>query len=79
MVEAIAARNRIPSSGQGSIMLMNPMSRLDIADYLGVTIETVSRTISQLKAEGVVVRPGPIISRRWNGTFVTEGGYGPAV
>ena len=39
-----------------------PMSRLDIADYLGVTIETVSRTISQLKAEGVVVRPGPIIS-----------------
>jgi CRP/FNR family transcriptional regulator, nitrogen fixation regulation protein len=56
-----------------------PMSRLDMADYLGVTIETVSRTISQLKAEGMVVRPGPIISRRWDGTFRTAGVHGPAV
>jgi CRP/FNR family nitrogen fixation transcriptional regulator len=33
-----------------------PMSRRDIADYLGLTLETVSRTISQLEAEGLVER-----------------------
>ena len=31
-----------------------PMSRRDIADYLGLSVETVSRTISQLQSEGAV-------------------------
>ena len=31
-----------------------PMQRRDIADYLGLTVETVSRTISRLEREGVV-------------------------
>jgi CRP/FNR family nitrogen fixation transcriptional regulator len=31
-----------------------PMSRQDIADYLGLTIETVSRTITGLQAEGLI-------------------------
>jgi CRP/FNR family nitrogen fixation transcriptional regulator len=30
------------------------MSRQDIADYLGLTIETVSRTLTQLQSEGLV-------------------------
>jgi CRP/FNR family nitrogen fixation transcriptional regulator len=34
-----------------------PMSRLDIADYLGMTIETVSRTLSGLKQKGVIRLP----------------------
>ncbi|WP_205910242.1 helix-turn-helix domain-containing protein [Rhizobium sp. FKY42] len=31
-----------------------PVSRLDIADYLGLTIETVSRQLSKLKGEKVI-------------------------
>lgn len=35
-----------------------PMSRLDIADYLGMTIETVSRTITRLASAGIISPPG---------------------
>ncbi len=31
-----------------------PMSRQDIADYLGLTIETVSRTMTQLAGSGLI-------------------------
>lgn len=31
-----------------------PMTRSDMADYLGLTLETVSRTLSRLKRDGVV-------------------------
>ena len=31
-----------------------PMSRQDMADYLGLTIETISRMLGRLQAEGLV-------------------------
>ena len=34
-----------------------PMTRRDIADYLGVTIEAVCRSISDLKAKGIIACP----------------------
>jgi CRP/FNR family transcriptional regulator, nitrogen fixation regulation protein len=34
-----------------------PMSRQDIADYLGLTIETVSRTLTQLESVGAIAVP----------------------
>jgi CRP/FNR family transcriptional regulator, nitrogen fixation regulation protein len=34
-----------------------PMSRLDIADYLGLTIETVSRTMTQLERDSLIALP----------------------
>jgi cAMP-binding proteins - catabolite gene activator and regulatory subunit of cAMP-dependent protein kinases len=33
------------------------MDRRDIADYLGLTIETVSRTLSQLERDGLIAIP----------------------
>lgn len=33
------------------------MTRQDIADYLGLTIETVSRTLSQFEREAMIARP----------------------
>ena len=34
-----------------------PMSRQDIADYLGLTIETVSRTLTLLEKTGLITLP----------------------
>ncbi|MBB3808557.1 helix-turn-helix domain-containing protein [Pseudochelatococcus contaminans] len=39
---------------KGALTIELPMSRQDMADYLGLTIETVSRTFTQLEATGVI-------------------------
>jgi CRP/FNR family transcriptional regulator len=42
------------SDGAEPVAMKLPMSRLDLADYLGLTIETVSRSLSQLKRDGLI-------------------------
>lgn len=39
------------------------MSRCDIADYLGLTLETVSRMLNRLKQQGVIDLPRPDLFR----------------
>lgn len=41
----------------GSTEIELPMSRQDIADYLGLTIETVSRTLTQLENSAAIAVP----------------------
>src|SRR5438270_4379580 len=36
-----------------------PMSRNDLADYLGLTVETVCRTLSTFRREGIIAVPNP--------------------
>ena len=46
-------------------VLQLPMSRLDIADYLGLTMETVCRTLKQLEKNGAIaLRPSRRLSIR---------------
>ncbi|BCH24223.1 transcriptional regulator [Mesorhizobium sp. L-8-10] len=53
--ERIAAFLTDMSARQGGLRQIDlPMSRADIADYLGLTIETVSRVFSKLKQRGII-------------------------
>jgi CRP-like cAMP-binding protein len=51
----ISRRNA--KQGEDASVLKLPMTRLDIADFLGLTLETVSRTISKLKKMRVIDLP----------------------
>ena len=48
----LAMANRLSNQHGGSVVL--PMSRYDIADHLGVAVETVSRTITALRQQGII-------------------------
>lgn len=48
---------RLPGATPDNIHL--PMTRQDIGDYLGLTVETVSRALAKLKKEGLIAIPSP--------------------
>ena len=50
----LSQSQRCRQRGENPSLLFLPMTRCDIADYLGLTTETVSRTISGLKKQGVI-------------------------
>jgi CRP/FNR family nitrogen fixation transcriptional regulator len=57
-VERIAAFLTDMAERQGGLRQVDlPMSRMDIADYLGLTIETVSRVFSKFKQKGIIRLP----------------------
>jgi CRP/FNR family transcriptional regulator len=55
-----------------------PMTRTDIADYLGLTIETVSRCFTKLRGEGLIATPDPhtvqLLDRRKLDLLAAAGG-----
>lgn len=48
-------RERLAYVGEANKTISLPMSRQDIADYLGLTIETVSRTLTRFEREKMLV------------------------
>jgi CRP/FNR family transcriptional regulator len=61
-VEKLAAflltlSRRLQRHGVSADPLVLSMSRTDIADYLGLTIETVSRSFTKLKLQGLIALP----------------------
>jgi CRP/FNR family nitrogen fixation transcriptional regulator len=54
-IERVAAFLVDMAERQGGLRQVElPMSRMDIGDYLGLTIETVSRVFTRLKDKGVI-------------------------
>ncbi len=50
----IALSRRHESHGEEADEFVLPMTRNDIADFLGLTIETVSRTFTKLRVDGLI-------------------------
>jgi CRP/FNR family transcriptional regulator, anaerobic regulatory protein len=50
----LMARSRLAAAQNSPPRFVLPMARGDIADYLGITIETVVRTLRKLRNEGLI-------------------------
>lgn len=52
-------QRRLDGKRPGGRTIALAMTRLDIADHLGLTLETVSRMLNQLKRQGIIDLPHP--------------------
>jgi CRP/FNR family transcriptional regulator, anaerobic regulatory protein len=50
----LAMSRRVVRNGQDGTIIDLPMTRADIGDFLGLTIETVSRTFTKLRQQGII-------------------------
>jgi CRP/FNR family transcriptional regulator len=50
----LMARSRLGAANGSRAYFVLPMARGEIADYLGITIETVVRTLRKLRGEGLI-------------------------
>ena len=55
LIHLIATHSDPNSDDRGSAEFDLPLTRLDIADFLGLTIETVSRQFTKLRQRGIIV------------------------
>jgi CRP/FNR family transcriptional regulator len=53
----LARREGLDGGNGGAIQLT--MTRSDIADYLGISVETVCRSFTKLKEEGLIASSSP--------------------
>lgn len=58
LLAILARRDASLKAGSGACSFDLPLTREEMADYLGLTLETVSRQISALKREGVIELEG---------------------
>jgi CRP/FNR family transcriptional regulator, anaerobic regulatory protein len=57
----LAWRDRLARLGAATKNMPLPMGRQDVADFLGLTIETVSRTFTKLERDGLIeIIPGGV-------------------
>jgi CRP/FNR family transcriptional regulator, anaerobic regulatory protein len=54
----LARRGKAPEDDNATVVFNLPLTREAMADYLGLTLETVSRQISALKKEGFIALQG---------------------
>lgn len=54
----LSLARRATDDGEIPTVVPLPMTRLDMADYLGLTIETVSRVMTRLAAKGIITSAG---------------------
>ena len=55
----VSFAQRLGAGPGGRVAFRLPMTRQDMADYLGLTIETVSRTLTRLRQEGLITFDSP--------------------
>jgi CRP/FNR family transcriptional regulator len=59
MASFLLAMAELQGEDSESDVVQIPMARGDIADYLGLTVETVSRTLARLKREALIALTAP--------------------